>query len=103
VSTSFKRNISAQIRRDEGLYTLIDSIQRGVGLKDEIAQALEDVRPSLQMDGGDVELVDVEDGVVKVKLMGACAGCPMAQMTLKMGIESYLKKKVPGVKTVESV
>jgi Fe-S cluster biogenesis protein NfuA len=55
------------------------------------------------MDGGDVELVDVEDGVVKVKLMGACAGCPMSQMTLKMGIESYLKKKVPGVRTVESV
>lgn len=72
-------------------------------MRDEIAQALEDVRPSLQMDGGDVELVDVEDGVVRVKLMGACAGCPMSQMTLKMGIESYLKKKVPGVKTVESV
>jgi Fe-S cluster biogenesis protein NfuA len=72
-------------------------------LRDEVAQALEEVRPSLQMDGGDVELVDVEDGVVKVKLMGACAGCPMSQMTLKMGIESYLKKKVPGVRTVESV
>ncbi len=72
-------------------------------MRDEVAQALEEVRPSLQMDGGDVELVDVEDGVVKVKLMGACAGCPMSQMTLKMGIESYLKKKVPGVRTVESV
>lgn len=72
-------------------------------MRDEVAQALEEVRPSLQMDGGDVELVDIEDGVVKVKLMGACAGCPMSQMTLKMGIESYLKKKVPGVRTVESV
>ena len=72
-------------------------------MRDEVAQALEEVRPSLQMDGGDVELVDVEDGVVKVKLMGACAGCPMSQMTLKMGIEGYLKKKVPGVRTVESV
>ena len=72
-------------------------------MREEVEHALEDVRPSLQMDGGDVKLVDVEDGVVKVKLMGACAGCPMSQMTLKMGIESYLKKKVPGVKTVESV
>ncbi len=72
-------------------------------MRDEVAQALEEVRPSLQMDGGDVELVDVKDGVVKVRLMGHCAGCPMSQMTLKMGIESYLKKKVPGVKTVESV
>jgi len=55
------------------------------------------------MDGGDVEFVDLEDGVVKVRLMGQCAGCPMSQMTLKMGIEGYLKKKVPGVKSVESV
>ncbi len=72
-------------------------------MRDEVAQALEEVRPRLQMDGGDVELVDVEDGVVKVRLMGHCAGCPMSQMTLKMGIESYLKKKIPGVKTVQSV
>ncbi len=55
------------------------------------------------MDGGDVELVDVEDGVVKVRLTGACAGCPMSQMTLKWGVENYLKKKVPGVKSVEAV
>ena len=72
-------------------------------MKTEVSQALEEVRPSLQVDGGDVELVDVEDGVVKVRLLGHCAGCPMSQMTLKMGIESYLKKKVPGVKSVESV
>jgi Fe-S cluster biogenesis protein NfuA len=72
-------------------------------LKTEVSQALEEVRPSLQVDGGDVELVDVENGVVKVRLLGHCAGCPMSQMTLKMGIESYLKKKVPGVKSVESV
>jgi Fe-S cluster biogenesis protein NfuA len=72
-------------------------------LKTEVSQALEEVRPSLQVDGGDVELVDIEDGVVKVRLLGHCAGCPMSQMTLKMGIESYLKKKVPGVKSVESV
>jgi len=72
-------------------------------LKTDVSQALEEVRPSLQVDGGDVELVDIEDGVVKVRLLGHCAGCPMSQMTLKMGIESYLKKKVPGVKSVESV
>jgi Fe-S cluster biogenesis protein NfuA len=72
-------------------------------LRNEVAQAIEEVRPSLQMDGGDVQLIDIEDGVVKVKLLGHCAGCPMSQMTLKMGIESYLKKKVPGVKSVVSV
>ena len=72
-------------------------------MKTDVSQALEEVRPSLQVDGGDVELVDIEDGVVKVRLLGHCAGCPMSQMTLKMGIESYLKKKVPGVKSVESV
>lgn len=72
-------------------------------MKTEVAQALEDVRPHLQVDGGDVELVDVVDGVVKVKLKGACAGCPMSQMTVKWGVENYLKKKVPGVKSVEAV
>ena len=72
-------------------------------MKTEVAQALEEVRPHLQMDGGDVELVDVVDGVVKVKLKGACAGCPMSQMTVKWGVENYLKKKVPGVKSVEAI
>ena len=72
-------------------------------MKEEIAQALEEVRPQLQIDGGDIELVDVEDGVVKVRLKGSCAGCPMSQMTLKWSVENYLKKKVPGVKSVEAV
>jgi len=72
-------------------------------LKTEVAKALEEVRPHLQVDGGDVELVDIEDGVVKVRLKGACAGCPMSQMTVKWGVENYLKKKVPGVKSVEAV
>lgn len=72
-------------------------------MKTEVARALEEVRPHLQVDGGDVELVDVEDGVVKVRLKGACAGCPMSQMTVKWGVENYLKKKVPGVKSVEAV
>lgn len=72
-------------------------------MKTEVAEALEEVRPHLQVDGGDVELVDVVDGVVKVRLKGACAGCPMSQMTVKWGVENYLKKKVPGVKSVEAI
>jgi Fe-S cluster biogenesis protein NfuA len=73
-------------------------------LKEKVQIALEKVRPSLQADGGDVQLVEVdENGVVKVKLMGACGGCPMSQMTLKMGIEKVLKQNVPEVKRVESV
>ena len=66
--------------------------------------SLEKVRPSLQADGGDVKLIDVgDDGVVKVTLQGACAGCPMSQMTLKMGIEKILKQNIPEVTSVESV
>jgi len=73
-------------------------------MKEEIKKAIEEIRPNLQADGGDVELVNVtEDGVVEVRLKGACAGCPMSQMTLKMGIEKYLKKIVPEVKEVRSV
>jgi Fe-S cluster biogenesis protein NfuA len=73
-------------------------------LKEKIENALNEVRPSLQADGGNVELVDVtEDGMVKLRLKGACAGCPMSQMTLKMGIERHLKKVVPEVKNVEAV
>ncbi len=73
-------------------------------MKEEVAQALEEVRPHLQNDGGDVELVEVsDDGVVKVRLTGSCASCPMSQMTLKFGVENYLKKKIPGVKSVEAV
>jgi Fe-S cluster biogenesis protein NfuA len=72
-------------------------------MKEKVKKALDKVRPSLQADGGDVEFVDVEDGVVKVKLTGACAGCPMSQITLKMGIERILKREVPEVKEVVSV
>jgi Fe-S cluster biogenesis protein NfuA len=72
--------------------------------EENVRKALDDVRPSLQADGGDVELVEVsDDGIVSVKLTGACGGCPMAQMTLKMGIESYLKKEVPEVTGVVGV
>jgi Fe-S cluster biogenesis protein NfuA len=71
---------------------------------EEVKKALEIIRPALQRDGGDVELVEVTaDGVVKVKLVGACGHCPMSTMTLKMGIEKTLKDNVPGVKEVVSV
>jgi Fe-S cluster biogenesis protein NfuA len=71
---------------------------------EEVQKALDLVRPALQADGGDVELVEVgEDGVVKVRLKGACGSCPMSTMTLKMGIERTLKDKVPGVKEVVQV
>ncbi|MCX6573053.1 MAG: NifU family protein [Candidatus Aminicenantes bacterium] len=73
-------------------------------MKERVEQALAKVRPALQADGGDVELVDIgADGVVKVRLKGACGGCPMSQLTLKMGIERILKKEVPEVTAVESV
>lgn len=72
-------------------------------LRERIQKSLESIRPALQLDGGDVELVDIEDGVVKVKLEGACHGCPMAAMTLQMGIERVLKRDVPEIKGVEAV
>jgi Fe-S cluster biogenesis protein NfuA len=71
---------------------------------EEVKKALEEIRPLLQADGGDVKLIGVDDdGVVKLKLIGACSGCAMAKMTLKMGIEKKLKEKVPQVKRVEEV
>ena len=73
-------------------------------MKEKVEKALNKIRPALQADGGDVELVDVtEDGIVKVKLTGACGGCPMAQMTLKSGIERIVKEEVPEIKSVEAV
>ena len=72
-------------------------------MREKVEKALNGVRPYLQADGGDVELVDVENGVVKVKLTGACSGCPMSQMTLKQGIEQFVKKAVPEVVSVEAV
>ncbi|MES0351128.1 MAG: NifU family protein, partial [Desulfobacteria bacterium] len=68
-----------------------------------VQTALDKIRPMLQRDGGDVELVDIEGGIVKVRLQGACKGCPMSQMTLKNGIEKHLKQEVPEVDSVESV
>jgi Fe-S cluster biogenesis protein NfuA len=73
-------------------------------MKEEVQKAIDLIRPSLQADGGDVELIDVSaDGIVKVKLTGACRGCPMSQMTLKMGIEKVIKKQIPDIKEVIAV
>ncbi len=72
-------------------------------MREEVEKALEKVRPALQADGGDVELVDVRDGIVSVKLTGACGGCPMSQMTLKEGIEKTIREAVPDIKGVEAV
>ncbi len=72
-------------------------------MKEKVEKVIEEIRPNLQADGGDIELVDVEDGVVKVRLKGACAGCPMSQITLAMGVERVLKARIPEVKKVESV
>ncbi len=73
-------------------------------LLEQVEKALGDVRPALQADGGDIELVGVTDeGIVQVRLQGACAGCPMSQMTLTQGVERHLKTVVPGVERVENL
>ena len=69
-------------------------------MREKVEATLAQIRPALQADGGDVELVDINEGVVKLKLKGACAGCPMSTMTLKLGIERVLKEKIPEVKQV---
>jgi Fe-S cluster biogenesis protein NfuA len=82
---------------------MYNTLLRRTPMKEKIEEALKKVRPSLQADGGDVELVGYEDGVVKLRLKGACGGCPMSQMTLKMGIERILKKEIPEIKEVQSI
>jgi Fe-S cluster biogenesis protein NfuA len=73
-------------------------------VKEKVQKVLDEIRPALEADGGNIELVEVgEDGVVKVRLMGACGSCPMSQLTLKRGVEARLKAKVPGVKEVVAV
>ena len=72
-------------------------------MTEQVQAVIDKIRPMLQADGGDVELVSVENGIVKVRLQGACRGCPMSQMTLKNGIEKFLKKEVPEVVSVENV
>jgi len=72
-------------------------------MKEKVEEVLNKIRPALQADGGDVELVDVEDGVVKVRLKGACGSCPFSLITLQVGIEQVLKKEIPEIKRVVSV
>jgi Fe-S cluster biogenesis protein NfuA len=72
-------------------------------MKADVENVLNKIRPALQADGGDVELVDIDEGIVKVRLVGACHGCPMAWVTLKNGIEALLREEIPSVKRVESV
>jgi Fe-S cluster biogenesis protein NfuA len=85
---------------------LIQEIQakaKGESVRDKVQTVLDNIRPSLRADGGDIELVDVKDGIVSVKLKGACAGCPMSTMTLKNGIERILKQELSDVKEVIAV
>ena len=86
-SIGFKRTVN----------NMADSIQT------RVQAALDDIRPQIQMDGGDVELVAVEGGIVKVRLVGHCAGCPMSAMTLKNGVEALIKERVPEINKVEAV
>jgi Fe-S cluster biogenesis protein NfuA len=72
-------------------------------MREKVEAVLKKIRPNLQADGGDVELVDVVDGVVKVRLTGACGTCPMSTMTLKMGVERILKEQIPEIKRVETL
>jgi Fe-S cluster biogenesis protein NfuA len=69
----------------------------------KVQNALAEIRPRIQADGGDIELVAVENGIVKVRLQGACSGCPMAALTLKQGVERFIKQKVPEIQSVEAV
>jgi Fe-S cluster biogenesis protein NfuA len=71
-------------------------------MREKVEAVLKKIRPNLQADGGDIELVDVVDGVVKVRLTGACGTCPMSTMTLKMGVERILKEQIPEIKSVET-
>jgi Fe-S cluster biogenesis protein NfuA len=71
-------------------------------MKEQVQAAIDKIRPMLQKDGGDVELVDVQNGIVTVRLRGACAGCPMSQMTLKNGIEKLLKREIPEIVAVQA-
>ncbi|MCP2520555.1 NifU family protein [SCandidatus Aminicenantes bacterium Aminicenantia_JdfR_composite] len=72
-------------------------------MEEKVIKVLDKIRPRLQADGGDVELIEVKDGIVKLKLTGACGACPMSQLTLKMGIENILKKEIPEIKEVVAI
>jgi Fe-S cluster biogenesis protein NfuA len=85
------------------ILTQTKNSREAITMKESVQMVIDKIRPMLQKDGGDVELVSVEGGVVKVRLQGACKGCPMSQMTLKNGIERFIKKELPEVDRVEAV
>jgi Fe-S cluster biogenesis protein NfuA len=91
-----KENARFLIKERKALFGLKEEII----MKEQVEAALEKIRPALKRDGGDVELIDVQDGVVKVKLTGACGGCPMSGMTLRMGVERAIKQEVREIKEV---
>ena len=72
-------------------------------MKDRVEKVINRIRPAVQMDGGDIELIDVVDGIVKLRLVGSCVGCPSSTMTLKMGIERAIRAEVPEIKGVEAI
>jgi Fe-S cluster biogenesis protein NfuA len=72
-------------------------------MREKVEKVIDEIRPFLQADGGNIELVDIQEGVVKVKLVGACGSCPMSQMTLKRGVEARLKAQIPEIKEVVAV
>ncbi len=72
-------------------------------MREKVEKAIEEIRPFLQADGGNIELIDIQEGIVKVKLVGACGSCPMSQLTLKRGVEARLKAQIPEVKEVIAV
>lgn len=74
-----------------------------MAMEEQVKRAIEEIRPALQADGGDIEFVSLKDKVVEVRLTGACRGCPHAQMTLTMGVETQIKKKVPEIEKVVAV
>jgi len=71
--------------------------------EEKVKKLLDSIRPGIQMDGGDVEFVEIKDNIVYVRLVGACGGCPMAQLTLKEGIERYIRNQMPEIKAVEAL
>jgi Fe-S cluster biogenesis protein NfuA len=81
----------------------IHSYKKEESVREKVEKVIDEIRPFLEADGGNIELIDVQEGVVKVKLVGACGSCPMSQLTLKRGVEARLKEKVPEVKEVVAI
>jgi len=95
------REPSLQAYHDRGLK--LWEWKKEVFVREKVEKAIDEIRPFLQADGGNIELIDVQEGIVKVKLVGACGSCPMSQMTLKRGVEARLKAQIPEVKEVIAV